>query len=263
MYAVGMKTFKTSPAIVSGLFVAVFVLTFSVPAHSQTKSPADSRALLHEVKKHEVERQVAAKQTDLNRLNEDLSKGRNESDELKKSIGGMQAAIAETTGHLDQLSAERTRLTQALEVANLRIEAEKTKLTGLRMLSDAQTKALGTLANRVEDMDLRAAVGAAELKLMSEGALSDGGDPADTEGASKLRTQIAELKKRRVKSERSTTDANSAAREAMAAASSKLLLADVAAGKAKKRADDLGLGESTNAVSSKDTITGPKAIPVR
>jgi DNA repair exonuclease SbcCD ATPase subunit len=257
-----MIPFKKLPATVSVLLSTIFVLNFSAPARSQTKSSGDARALLQEVRKRELERQIAAKQTELDRLNEDLTKSRSESDELKHSIDGIVLTISETTGHLDQLSAEKTRLNQALEVANLRMEAEKLKLTGLKMLNDAQTKALGTLTSRIEDTDNRATVGAAELKLVSEGPVSDGGDAGTTDNATKLRAQIAELKKKRAKSERSTADANTAAHEAMAAASAKLQLADIAAGKAKKRAEELGLNEAVSASTTKDTITGPKAIPV-
>ena len=247
-----MMTFKKPPVTVYVL-AATIGLIFSPPVFSETKSPEDAQALLQEVKKRDLERQIAAKQTELNRLNEDLTKGRKESDDLKRSIDGMGVAILETTSHVDQLSAEKTRLTQALEVTNLRIEAEKLKLHGLKMLSDAQSKALGTLTNRIEDTDLRATVGTAELKLMSDGPLLDGGDPAAAESSSKLKSQITELKKKRAKNERTTLEANTAAREAMQAASSKLQLADVAAGKAKKRADELGLAATINVSGDSQT----------
>lgn len=256
-----MTTFKIPPVTVYMLAAAIGLM---IPPSllSETKSE-DAQALLQDVKKRDLERQTAAKQTEVNRLNEDLSKARKESDELKQSIDGMGVAILEATSHVDQLSAERTRLTQALEVTNLRIDAEKLKLHGLKMLSDAQSKALGTLTNRIDDTDLRATVGAAELKLMSDGPLLDGSDPVATESTSKLKSQITDLKKKRAKNERSTLEANTAAREAMLAASSKLQLADAAAGKARKRADELGLNDTANISSEKGAITGPKAIPIR
>lgn len=256
-----MMTPKKFPVVSSVSLTAILALVFSTLAFSQAKSPDEAQALVEEVKKQNLERQTAAKQTELNRLNEDLTKGRNESNDLKRSIEEMEISAMESTSHLDQLSAERTRLAQALEVANLRIDAEKLKLTGLKMLTNAQQKALATLSTRIEDTELRATVGAAELKLMTEG--SDTADAGAKDGASKLRSQIAELRKKRSQGEKTIADANTAARDALQSAAAKLQLADAAAAKAKKRADELGLAEVIDASTQKGAITAPKAIPVR
>jgi hypothetical protein len=258
-----MTTFKTPTATVPVTLAAIIALSFATPAFSETKSPEDAQALLHDVKKREVERKVAAKQTELNRLNEDLAKGRDESNDLNRSIAEMGIATTETTSLLDQLSAERTRLTQALEVTNLRLDAERLKLTGLKMLSGAQGKVLASLSSRNEDTELKSAIGVAELKLLSDESSTDQTDAGATESSSKLKTQIADLKRKRAKNEKPIKDAATAAHEAMDAASAKLAQAESAGAKAKKRAAELGLAETAEASSQKAAITAPKAIPVR
>lgn len=258
-----MTTFKIPPATGPATLATIIALSFSTPAFSEPKTPEDAQALLHDVKKRDFDRKVATKQTELNRLNEDLAKARDESKDLNRSIAEMGIAITETSSQLDQLSGERTRLTQALEVTNLRLDAEKLKLSGLKMLSAAQSKVLASLSNRNEDTELKAAVGAAELKLIADESTSNQADASAAENASKLRAQIADLKKKRAKYEPTIKDASTAAREAMEAASAKLSLADTASARAKKRADELGLAEVADASSHKAAITAPKAIPVR
>ena len=258
-----MTTFKIPPATVPVALAAIFALSFSTRAFSEPKSPEDAQALLHDVKKRDLERKLAAKQTEVNRLNEDVSKGRDESKDLNRNIAEMGIAITETTGQLDQLAAERTRLTQALEVTNMRLDAEKLKLTGLKMLSAAQGKVLTSLSNRNEDTELKAAVSEAELKLMSGESRPNQADAGIAENISKLRTQIAELKKKRAKFEPTVKDAGTAARDAMEAATAKLSLADTASAKAKKKADEFGLAEVADGPHQKAAITAPRAIEVR
>jgi len=262
-------TLKAPSVSLSLSLAAMFALSLSVPAFCETKSPEDAQALLQDVKKRDLERQIASKETELNRLKEDLTRQRKESEDLKRSIEGMGVAITETTTDLDQLSAERTRLTQALEVATLRIDAEKLKLAGLKMLSDAQSKVLARLTNHIEGTELKSTIGDLELKLVagrerpsSEEPILDNANAGVADNTSKLKAQISDLKKKSAKSDRATSEAGTIAGEAMLAASAKLASADAAATKANKKADELGLAEVAEGPAEKDPITGPKAIPV-
>lgn len=257
-----MITSQRWPVTVPVMVGWMVALTLSHSAFSQADSAEKAQALLLEVKSQELERQIAAKRTELDRLNEDLSKARKEAEELQRSIDGIGKAVTDSNARLEKLGGVKTRLTQALEVNALRIEAEKLKLAGLKMLGDAQTKSLATLNSHIEDTDVKAAVGNAEMKLMSHGKSSGGDEAASAQEAAKLRSEIADLKRRRTKSERSSSTLGIAAREAMQAASMKLQSADSAEAKAKKRADELGIGESDTPAGA-DAEHVPKAQPVQ
>jgi hypothetical protein len=266
-------TLKTSLQFVSFSVAAILASHFPLTARGETKSPENAQALLLEVKKRDFEREIAAKQIEVNRLNEDLTKAQAESEDLKRSIEGIGTAIDDTSTNLDKLSAERTRLSQALEVATLRVEAEKLKVTGYKMLSEGQKKALSYMSSRIESTERKGAIAAAELKLASKQDAPATGEPVldnakatsdanETETISKLKSQIAELRKKGAKSQQALTDASHAADVAIEAASAKLAQADSAAAKANKRADELGLAEVAVGPGEKDAITAPKAKPV-
>ncbi len=239
----------------------LFAFALSPLARAETKTSEDAQALLQDAKSRAAARQVAAKQTELNRLNEDVAKARKESEDLQKSIKGIETATEEASNHAEELAGTRTRLKQALEITTLRIDAQKAKLEGLKALGDAQTKVLNTLSSRTEELDLRAAIEAAGLKLLSESSSPENGEAAATYTA-KIRSDIAEQKKKLEKSERTISMANTAAREAMTAATAKLQLADAAAAKARKRADELGLPETDETPVEREAQHVPKASPV-
>jgi hypothetical protein len=246
-----------------------------MPAFAEEKSPENATALLQEVKKRDLEREIAAKQTEVNRLKEDLAKEQAVSADLKKSIDGIVKATEETASNLDRLSAERNRLSQALEVATLRVEAEKLKVVGFKMLSDGQGKMLGYITSRIEATERKAAIAEAELKLIHKPAIVVAAeepilDPTSPTAGSteiatdaQLKAQIAELKKKGLKTQQVLTDASLAADAAIDAASAKLAQADAAATKAQNRADEFGLPAIAAGPADVDEITAPKAKPIQ
>jgi hypothetical protein len=248
---------------------------FALPAFAEEKSPENAQALLQEVKKRDLEREIAAKQTEVNRLKEDLAKEQTVSDDLKKSIDGIVKATEEASSNLDRLSAERNRLSQALEVATLRVEAEKLKVVGFKMLSDGQGKMLGYISSRIESTERKAAIAEAELKLIhkpaivataAEPVLDPTSPTADTTGVetdAKLKSQIAELKKKGLKTQQVLLDASQLANTAINAASAKLAQADAATAKAQSRADEFGLPAVAAGPPDADEITAPKAKPIK
>ncbi len=270
---------KTSPHFASFSLAAIIACGLSLPAFGETKTPENAQALLLEVKKRDLQREIAAKQIEFNRLTEDLAKARAEADDLKSSIAGIDTAAHEASTNLERLSAERARLSQALEVATLRVEAEKLKVTGLKMLSEGQAKVLGYATGRSEATERKAEIAAAELKLINfqnlpatepEPILDDSRPTADPSGAdttAKLKAQIAELKKKGLKSQQTLLDASTAATAAISAASAKLAQADAAATKASQRAEELDLTSGLAPVAAgpdeQPAITAPKATAIR
>jgi hypothetical protein len=269
-------TFQTPFVPVSLTVAAIFACGMSLTALGESKTSENAQALIQEVKKRDLEREIAAKQTEVNRLNEDLSKERGVAEDLKRSIEGIGLAIEESSSNLEKLSAERARLAQALEVATLRVEAEKLKVAGLKMLSEGQGKVLNYVSSRIEATERKAEIASAELKVVNwreplpvEEVILDNSNPATQQQASggeslsKLKAQIAELKRKGTKSQTVLTEASQAADVAIEAASAKLAQADAAAAKANKRAEELGFSETAEKSEDKDAITAPKATPVR
>lgn len=265
---------KNSPQSAAIFFTAALICSSSLPALGEPKSSDNAQAFVQEVKKRDLEREIAAKQTEVNRLKEDLTKERTESENLKRSIEGLGVAVDETMSNLERLSAERARLSQALEVATLRVDAEKLKVTGLKMLSDGQNKVLSYISGRIEAMERKAEIASVELKLINfqnplpaEELILDNSTPAanssGAETTTKLKAQLAELRKKGSKSQQLLQDASNAADAAIEAASAKVALADAAAAKANKRADELGLSEVAAGPIETDAISAPKATPVR
>jgi hypothetical protein len=267
---------KTTRPIVSLCLVALFAGSLSWPAFAEPKTPASAQDFLKEVKQRDLEREIAAKQTEVDRQGEDLAKVRGEAEVLTRSIAGLDAAADEAGSTLERLSAERARLAQALEVATLRVEAEKLKVAGLKMLSEGQGKALRYTMSLGEVMEHRAEIAAAELKLITAQSLPheeevnlDPNSPMKLGGGNttaKLKAQIAELKKQGVKSQQTLVEANTAATAAIAAASAKLALADAATAKANQRTKEIenaALAPVAAGPDEKPASTAPKATVVR
>ena len=136
---------NTNPKHITSLAVCLtWILALSVPhpASGEPGKTENAQALLEEAKMNELERKIAAKQMELSRLNEDLNNARQQADGLEKSIDKVSTAVIESNGHLDQLTVQKKRLTEMLGLVSLRMDAEKMKVEGLRMLGKAQTKAL-------------------------------------------------------------------------------------------------------------------------
>ena len=218
----------TGAVLLAGLFT--FALTG--PAFSEDAPAEKSQVLLQKVKQRELDRQIAAKQTECDRLKEDLDKGHKDAEGLQQTIEATTSLITESSENLDKLTDERKRLEQTYNLTLARIEAERRKIEGLRNLSGAQGKSLEALTKRIEETDVRSRVRAAEMQMLTQGK-----SLASEEGEG--HTELSKLRKVLATSELKTSAEEKLARDAMKAASSKLQVADVAAARAKRMADQI------------------------
>jgi peptidoglycan hydrolase CwlO-like protein len=241
-----------------------FLLAFagSHLAFGETDAQPNAQALLEEAKKSEFDRRMAAKETEASRLGEDLKKRKQEIDELDKSIYKVGGATKETSGQLDQLGAEKKRLTQELDLVNLRIEAEKLKMEGLMLLGIAHAKSRDALVKRTSEIELRRALVAAEIQQLSGKPASENPAPVGkgpgkmsakassakaTPGITDLRTQLG-------KAEQATATATSNARVAMESAALKLKQAEAAAAKAEKKHEEIALEKNPSFPGGNDPL---------
>jgi tetrahydromethanopterin S-methyltransferase subunit G len=217
------------------------LLAFAVPqgAQCQSGSRANAQALVEEAKKSEYERKMAAKQTVADRLGEDLKKAKHEIDDLEKSVNKVSGATAEATGELGKLGAEKKRLTRDLELANLRIDAEKLKAEGLKLLGIAHAKSREALTKRTEEIELRTSLVSAEMGALAGKSPAEPASSGSKKNRSKQGSTLTELRKQLSKAEQATINASSNARQAMDAAAHKVQQADAAAAKAEKRRAEL------------------------
>lgn len=222
----------------SGLYSTILIgaasLTLTSSVLAQAETPDNAQALLENVKRGALERQIAAKQTDLDRMAEDLAKGQKAEETMEGNIIATGNLLTTSNGQLEKLSAQKKRLEQVLELTKMRIEAETLKAEGLKMLADAQGKALAALRKRAEETNARVAVGQTELKQLTPGA--ETADAPAVKGATKTHSAVADLRKKLAAAETASANAEQIARDAMRAASSKLETANVASSKAKKMA---------------------------
>src|SRR2546430_1798060 len=79
-----MKIFKVHTMAGATLLAGVLTLTLAPLAFSEDAPPEKAQALLEKVKKGELDRQIAAKQTEIDRLKEDLNKSKKDADSLQK-----------------------------------------------------------------------------------------------------------------------------------------------------------------------------------
>ena len=258
-----MNTIPKHTATLAVCLTWILAMSVPQPASGETKSTESAQALLEEAKLNELERKIAAKQTELGRLNEDLNKARQQADGLEKSIEKVGTAVIESNGHLDQLAGQKTRLAEMLELVTLRIEAEKMKAEGLRMLGKAQSKSLDAVARHNEETDLRTNIAGAEMSLLSPKALPIVGAADGQESGQNRQGNPVELRKRLDKVSHTTSTANIAAREAMTAASAKLQQADAASAKAARRGSELGIDEIPELPGGKDGLDLSATLPSR
>ena len=242
---------------------SIATLTICNSGLAQTTKSDSAQGLLRGAQKRTLEAQVAEKQTEVARLNEDLTKARKESDAVQQSINATGVAVSDTTTSLQKLNAEKARLLQALEVVSLRIDAEKLTLDGLKKLTDAHNKTAAQLANRIEETEARLNLGTLELKIKTEELLWEDGAFVASEETKKLQGATAELRRKLAAMEKTTAAARLAAREAMGVASSRLQTADMATQKAEKRAEELGLSDTGKVPSTNADENVPKATPAR
>jgi chromosome segregation ATPase len=205
---------------------------------AQDPAPERAQEILAAVKKSELDQQIAAKKVAVQRFAEDRGKAQKEVESLQQTINEISSAIAESSDTLSQLKAQRARLTQILELTGLRIEAERQKLDGLQLLTDAQSKALAAANRQIEEIDVRSGITSAEQRLLEMNVTSFEGAAIAKSDSSKLQTEIRDLKKKLVVNERNTSTARRLAREALGVANLKLNEAGAASARAKKRAAD-------------------------
>lgn len=242
-----MKKFQREVAVVSVVFTGAMFFAGSGLAQSDPPSRENAQAILEDVKKRRLENQIASKQIELQRLEEDHTKRQEEAEGLQRSLDTIASAIGEASGSLERLNADRKRLTDLLELTNLRIDADRLKLDGLKALSDAQIKARDLVINQSEEASLRSGISRAELKLLADRQNPEEGETTK-EDASKASGEIAELAKKLTRSEKASLLASKTSREAMIAANAKMLQADSADARAKKAATTLGQSERTTTV---------------
>ncbi len=226
--------------------ISASLLTFATvrPAFSEPPSKHNAKALLDESKLIDYEQRITAKKTEMDRLNEDLKKGAEEIDALEKRIQKVGTAAEDATKQLDQFSSLKKRATAELELLNLRIDAEKLKGDGLRMLQAANRKLQDAAAKRNEETTARTALVAAETRQLATKAPAAAA--AAESGPAKPHTPkneptLTEWRKNLEKAERATATSENQAREAMAAAGAKLQEAEAAAAKAEKKQEELAL----------------------
>ena len=84
--------------------------------------------MLDEVQKSEQDRQIAVKQTEIDRLQEDQTEIEKDSNGLKKTLDSTSGLVTDTNNHLGTLTAESRRLQHELAVAEAWIDAEQLKV---------------------------------------------------------------------------------------------------------------------------------------
>lgn len=262
-----MKALKAS---IITVLTASCVLTVALPrpAFSETVSRHNATSLLDETKLIDYEQRIAAKKTEMDRLNEDLKKGTEEIGAIDKRISKVGTAVDEATKQLEQFTAQKKRATAELELLNLRIEGEKLKGDGLRMLQAANRKSQEAVEKRNEETNARTALVAAETRYLATKApvspVESGPEPSKTHGAKtapKTDLTLTDWRKKVAKAEQATTLAESHAREAIAAAGVKLQEAENAAAKVEKKQAEVALDKDPGFPGGNDPLSRPAPAP--
>lgn len=250
-----MKAQKTT--FIGTAISAVTILTFAFPhpAFSETPGRHNAKALLDESKLIDYEQRITAKKTEMDRLNEDLKKGTDEIDALEKRVQKVGGAADDANKQLEQLTSLKKRAAAELELLNLRIDTERLKGDGLRMLQAANRKLQEAAAKRNEETTARTALVAAETRQLATKAPAAAADsgPAKPRTA-KNEPTLTEWRKSLEKAERATALAETHAREAMAAAGAKLQEAEAAAAKAEKKQEELALEKDPSFPGGNDPL---------
>ncbi len=244
-----MKTSLTLTVAGVALVAGVFTSTFSAPAFAEDAPAEKAQVLLDKVKKSQLDRQLAEKQTTIDRLHEDLDHNKKDAESLQQTIDATANLINDSTKHYEELSAERRRLQHDLNLTIARIDAETQRLDGLRNLSTAQGKSLSALNRHIEEIDVRSQLHTAEMKAMADGKLQAGEEIDD-----KKHPDLMKLRKELYTSEAKTESEEKAARIAMKAAASKVQAADMAAARVQKLSAE---------VASEETGSGAKPVTAK
>lgn len=257
-----MNTFHTSRKVVAISLAGAFLLAVCANAPGQADSREKPLVILEGVKQRELEGQIAMKQTELQRLNEDLQKQQSETAALQQSMDAIVIATGEANDMLEQLVMRKKYLSRALELTIQRIDAEKLKVDGLKTLSDAQAKDRERVAKQFEATTIRSNIEGANFRILSQKQGAQEGDAGAKDSSTKLLSEIADLKKKLEKSDRNTAAALKLAREAMGSATAKLLQAENAEARAKKTAQEWGLNENAEPVAEKVDADPLDAAPL-
>jgi chromosome segregation ATPase len=241
-----MNTFHKYVASTATSLIWTLAMSAPLPASAETRKAENAQALLDEAKTTALERKIATKQTELDRLAEDLHKAKLQADGLEKSIEKVTAAIAESNGHLDQLASQKKRLLEILEIVTLRSDAERTKVEGLKMLANAQKKSLDAIAKCNDETELKSGIARVEMGLLSPKELQIIGAAEGPDSATGKRGNATEMRRKLGKVSYAASAANTSAREALTAASAKIQQADAAGAKASARGSELGIEEIPN-----------------
>jgi len=233
------------------------ILPDALPASGQEAQPEKARALLDQVKKSEQDRQVAVKQTEIDRLKEDQAKIESDADGLKKSIESTSGLTTDATDKLSTLTMESRRLEHELAVAEARINAEKLKMEGLKALADAQGKSLSALTRRGEEAAARSNLRTIELEILQAGKQIPG---EGHEGESQ--SELTKARKALTVAELKAQAEERLAHDAMKAAAAKMALAETSATTAQRLADnDLNLEAATATAKAKPKTKSPADKP--
>ncbi len=243
---------KSSLTVLSLSIVCLLALTTPPRTFGETNAAGNAKLLLDEAKKNQAERKRAMMQKEMDRLTEDGKKGKQEMDDLEKSISKVGGAVTETKGLLDQLTGRKTHIIQDLELMHLRIDAERLKSEGLALLNSAHVKAMDALAKRNEELDLRTSLVSAEIQKLS--SPENAGEPHAKTGKSDSSPTTTELRRNLAKAESRSSVANSRSREAMDAASQKLQQADAAAAKVEKKQAEFAVEKDPNAPAVNEVV---------
>lgn len=228
------------------LSTGICCLLLGSVAWSEEVKPEKARALLDQVTKSEQDRQIAVKQTEIDRLQEDQAKTEKDSDALKQSLETTSGLITETNDHLSTLTTESRRLQHELAIAEARIAAEQLKIAGLQALTDAQGKSQSALARRTEAAEARSRVMAAEMEILQEGKQVSAQLRDDSQ------SDLAKARKALAVAEAKADSEERLAHEAMKAATAKMALAEAKATTAQRLADnDLTLEQPTVVAKAK------------
>jgi hypothetical protein len=235
---------------------ALFVATGGLPEQATPAAPGKAQALLDEVKKNVVDRQMAVKQIEIERIKQDREKTERDAASVQKSIDSTAALIEDSGEDISKLTTESRRLEHELAVAEARISAERLKVEGLRALSAAQSKSLSALARHAEEAEARSHLREAELALLQQGKAI----PAEARDETAA-GELGKCRKALAAAEAKTQAEERAAQEAVKAAVAKMALAEAKASTAKRLAENdltlVPIAEKTKAKSSEKTADKP------
>lgn len=257
--AAGVVALPLAPKAVAQAEEALFVATDKLQEPAVPATPEKAKTLLDELRRTEIDRQIALKQTEIERIKQDQAKAEEDTANIQKNIDSLTSLIDGSNDEVAKLTSESRRLEHELALAEARIASERLKVEGMRALSIAQSKSLSALARHAEVSEARARLRSAELSLLKDGK------PIPAETKEELaQSEIGKCRKALALAEAKTEAEDRAAREAMKAAAAKMELADAKALTAKRISEnDLTLPPVAEKSRPKPTEKRESDAPVR